>query len=291
MVIKGGVYAQPVEKPLFTFGLFADVQYCDCDNHGTRFYRSSLPKLTEAIQLFQWKGVDFVVNLGDLIDRDLSSYDTLQTIINQLECPVYHVLGNHDFSVDENYIEMIPSILSMEGRYYTFRKEKWRFIVLDGNDISTYGNIPRSANHKEAKKILQELEKREEPNAYAWNGGIGKKQYKWLEKQLTAAKKTDEKVVVLCHFPLIHDSPAFALWGNTKIMALLDRYDTAFCYFNGHAHEGGYHYANGKHYLTFKGMVEGEDNAFSVIEVYKDWIKVKGHGAEPNRILKFQHHK
>jgi hypothetical protein len=33
------------DKPLFTFGLIADVQYADCMHEGERYYRSSVKKL------------------------------------------------------------------------------------------------------------------------------------------------------------------------------------------------------------------------------------------------------
>ena len=60
-------------KPIFSFGLIADVQYCDCEPRGSRYYRSSLTKLKEAVDAFKKDSVEFIINLGDLIDKDDSS--------------------------------------------------------------------------------------------------------------------------------------------------------------------------------------------------------------------------
>jgi len=41
------------QKPLFRFGIIADVQYCPSEPEGTRYYRNSLPKLREALSYFK----------------------------------------------------------------------------------------------------------------------------------------------------------------------------------------------------------------------------------------------
>ena len=83
------------------FGVFADCQYCNCETAINRYYRNSLGKLETCIQTFnQNKKIKFVVGLGDLIDRDLSSYDSVNTILSQSKNQVYNVAGNHDFDCD-----------------------------------------------------------------------------------------------------------------------------------------------------------------------------------------------
>lgn len=56
-------------RPTLSFGLVADPQYADVDPAGTRFYRQSIGKLTEAVAHFNGCDLAFGVNLGDLIDR------------------------------------------------------------------------------------------------------------------------------------------------------------------------------------------------------------------------------
>lgn len=55
--------------PLFKIGVVTDVQYCDCDNAGSRYYRLSPDKLKQANTRFKKENVDFIINLGDFIDR------------------------------------------------------------------------------------------------------------------------------------------------------------------------------------------------------------------------------
>jgi hypothetical protein len=64
------------QKPLFSFGLIADIQYCDCDPVGTRFYRSSIDKLLEAVISLKIDSPAFVINLGDMIEKDFTSYNS-----------------------------------------------------------------------------------------------------------------------------------------------------------------------------------------------------------------------
>ena len=45
--------------------------------------------------------------------------------------------------------------LKMQETYYDFViKDKWRFIVLDGTDISTFGWDSETENFKEAKVVI-----------------------------------------------------------------------------------------------------------------------------------------
>ena len=62
------------KKPIFSFGLIADAQYSDNDHVGTRFYRLSSQKLKEAAESLKIDSVDFIINLGDIIDKDFESY-------------------------------------------------------------------------------------------------------------------------------------------------------------------------------------------------------------------------
>ncbi|MGV3559971.1 metallophosphoesterase [Larkinella arboricola] len=279
-------FSQTDAQPLFTFGVMTDVQYCDCDNAGTRHYRSSLRKLDEAVQLFNQKKVAFVTHLGDFIDHDFRSFDTLNTIIKPLKSPIRHVLGNHDFSVRQEEIARVPATMKLKGRYYSFAERNWRFIVLDGNDLSVYGNVITSKNHEQATRTLETLKAQKAPNAQTWNGGIGEKQFKWLKDELRSAAKKSEKVVILCHFPLVPANDPHTLWNHQEVKALLESYPNVRAYFNGHAHQSSYHTEKGIHYITFRGMVEQEETGFAVVEVYNDHLKIDGFAAEPDRILK-----
>ena len=70
------------QKPIFSFGIISDVQYCDCEPAGSRFYRLSADRLREAVNSFRNNSVDFIVNLGDLIDRDYESFKPVLEILD-----------------------------------------------------------------------------------------------------------------------------------------------------------------------------------------------------------------
>ena len=44
----------------------------------------------------------------------------------------------------------------------------------------------------------------------------------------------------------------------------------------------------GVHYLSMKGMVQGEDNSYSIVEIYEDRIEVKGFGRQEDRTMTFR---
>ena len=85
---------------------------------------------------FNKEDLSFVIHLGDFIDRNFSSFDEILPIYNSLNAPGYHVLGNHDFEVADEYKELVPKKLGMPSKYYDFKIKNWRFICLDGNDLS-----------------------------------------------------------------------------------------------------------------------------------------------------------
>ena len=68
-----GFAGKETEKPEVTFGVMADIQYCDCGRNWvkwTRYYRNSLNKLEKAVVELNSEDLDFVIQVGDLIDRD-----------------------------------------------------------------------------------------------------------------------------------------------------------------------------------------------------------------------------
>lgn len=278
--------AQDRAEPLFTFGVIADVQYADRDNAGTRHYRSSPAKLAAAVGVFNQQKPDFVISLGDFINNDFHSYDTLNALAGRLRMPLYHVLGNHDFAGEK---EKILSTLDLKAPYYSFVKKKWRFIILDGNDVSLYANKAGSEKHRQAARLYQKLQDEGAPNAYDWNGAVGEEQLEWLRRELAIARKKKEKVVVACHFPLYPDDVPELLWNAKEVRTLIESFPNVVAYFNGHVHVSQYFLQNHVHYVTFRGMVEEEENAFAIVSVFEDRLEdrleIKGYGKEVSRVL------
>ncbi len=254
-------YSQAQEKedrPL-TFGVLADIQYGDQDDShskaGSRCYRASLGKLTECIEDLNNRDLDFVIQLGDLIDRRREDLQPVLKIYNQAKGPRYHVVGNHCLAAGK---ETLREELGLERFYYDFTipsRKAWRFIVLDGNDPG-YGNI-------------------------------GHEQLAWLRSTLDQAAKKGEKVICFCHYAVL---PSAAVSGDhmevtEPVLKVIEDSGCVVAWFAGHAHAGGYGLQKGIHHVTFKGMVDGPINAYAIVRVLGDRLEITGFGRESNRVL------
>ena len=161
----------------------------------------------------------------------------------------------------------------------------FRFVIVDGSEISTFANPPGSPNHELATATLATMAQRGEPNAQPWNGGIDNAQYAWLEQTLARAANAGERVIVLGHFP-VYPFTDHCLWDSARFVDLLTASPAVIAYFNGHDHRGGYGELKGKHFLNFRGMVETEsDTAYARVDVWPDRLEIVGQGTEPSRTL------
>ncbi len=271
-------------KKTVTFGVVADVQYYSGKPLGTRYYAASLEKLEEALAQFNKEKVQFVVNLGDTIDHDFHGFSGVMPLFKPLKAPVYHVLGNHDFSVAPDKAEKILPALGLTESYYVFSKGNWLFVVLNGFELRF--PFPEDDTLKrESEALYTSLRAEGKEHAQRWNGGIGSEQLGFLERHLSQADETGKKAIVFCHFPILPESGG-NLWNDVEVVSLLEKHHSVKAYFCGHNHEGDYVFQNGVHYLTFQGMVETPDqNAFAFVSLRKDTIEVQGFGREPNRSL------
>ena len=282
----GQMPADQGRKPLFSFGIVTDVQYCDCDPEGTRYYRLSTGKLREAMNTFRADSVKFFVNLGDLIDRDYKSYKPVLDIIDSSGLKVYHLTGNHDYSVNDRYKKRIPvPLLSKEG-YYSFVVDHFKFIALNGNELSTYASANKT-QIKQAEDYISFLKDSGSMNAYDWNGGISTRQLGWLKDQLDDAVAKNEKVFILSHFPIFPEC-VHNLLNYKDVLALLSNYNNIIASFSGHNHSGSYGNFNMIHFVTIKGMVETEDvDSYARVDVYGNKIWITGSGMEKSQILAY----
>ncbi len=270
----------------FEIGIIADCQYCNCDSQGNRFYRRSTSKFKSAIEKFNTKNLDYTIHLGDFIDRNFESFDSVLPIWNSLKSEKFHVLGNHDFSVSDSLKSLVPVKMGLKNRYYSFIKNNWRFIVLDGNDLSYHGAISNTKK-KETDSLFNLLKNENAPNLQTWNGGLSLEQLQWIKEELIKAKNKNEHVGFYCHFPAGRNGAGHNLWNYKQFLQLIDSYDNVKFYFNGHNHNGDYLEKNSVHHLTFKGMLDTENtSAFATAKFTKDSIFIKGYGREPSRGLK-----
>tara|TARA_B100001250_G_scaffold170341_1_gene146727 strand:- start:270 stop:1202 length:933 start_codon:yes stop_codon:yes gene_type:complete len=261
-------------------GIIADCQFADQPAVGVRQYSLSDKKLEKCVDHFNSKDLDHVFHLGDFIDQKMESFDIVEPIINRLKAPFTLVLGNHDFSVSDEFKTKIPEILGLEKRYFTIKLKGWKFIILDGNDISLYAWPTGSKENDESHQIYREKYENQE----SYNGALGDNQLAWLQEELEYAEKNSESVILLCHFPIL-PVDAHVLWNSKQVLDLISSYQSVKAWFNGHNHAGDYVEYDGIHFLTFRGMVDTEENSYATVVLENDQLLISGIGREENRNL------
>ena len=273
--------------PLFRFGVVADPQYADLEPNLTlnRYPANSLAKLREAIEEFNRHELAFVVTLGDIIDREWKSFDAILPVYETLRHPKHFLLGNHDFAIAPVHLNAVSARVGMQSAYYDFGHAGYRFIVLDGNEISVFAPPEGDPRRDEARALMKALEASGATNGQRWNAAIGSTQYDWLVARLQQAKTAGEKVIVMNHYPIFPDDSHNAL-NSDRMLALLAEHDHVIAYLNGHNHAGNFGAVDGTYFVNFKGMVDTEDsNAYAIVSVYEDRLDVTGFGRETSRSL------
>eukprot|EP00924_Labyrinthula_sp_SR-Ha-C_P000993 maker-scaffold_7-snap-gene-10.20-mRNA-1 protein AED:0.21 eAED:0.21 QI:114/1/1/1/0.5/0.33/3/680/359 len=174
------------QKRIFRFGLISDIQTADIDDApnfvGTeiRHYRGALEAAKLAVQDFNLEEVDFVLQVGDIIDgqnagnygqlkgKEPQSHQAFQRIFSVLDkvhpkAMTYHSVGNHElynFSFTE-----LKSLLNRPNRhkisegdrfYFSFSPSPgWRIIQLNAYEVSIL-NQENKINFEEAKRVIKE---------------------------------------------------------------------------------------------------------------------------------------
>ena len=272
------------ENENFTIGIITDCQYCDCDVKWNRYYKKSTQRLKEAVNELNKHDLTYTIHLGDFIDKDFNSFDSITPIWNQLKSKSYHVLGNHDFEVTDSLKHLVPAKMGLKNRYYSFNTHNWKFIILDGNDLSLYGSLD-SLKINEANTMFSQKQKDSVPYAQIYNGGLSKKQMTWIKQELDLGKKSNLNIGFFNHFPA-NPIDHHNFWNTKEFLELIKEYSNVKLFMNGHNHDGAYIKKDGVHYITFKGMVDTEnESSFARVTFTKDSILIKGYGREENRRL------
>jgi len=282
----GKASAAPSAEPDLTFGLIADPQYADAEPKWGRFYRNSLVKLEEAVADFNKLPLDFIVTLGDLIDRDFASFAPVMPIYAKLTASHFPVCGNHDFEVSDEDKGKVLGAMGMEKPYYSVIRKSWRFVFIDGTDIGVWRHPSDDPRTEAAKAMLQELRATKIPHAQDYNAAVGAEQMKWIAAELDAARTSGERVILFCHYPVVPALDPHNLWNAEELVALIAKHPHAVAYMNGHNHAGNYGKSGNCHYVNFKGMVETEkESAYSVVKCFPDRLEIEGYGLEQDRAL------
>ena len=253
------------ETPVVRFGMVTDIHYADhdpdkapCGVVGRRYYRESLRKLDEAVSVFNTRGLDFAIELGDFKDDSGGREPTLAHLVRIEESfarfngPRYHLAGNHDFDciTADEFFSRIPNdgVVSKTG-YYSFERGKVKFIVLNACFDSQMR--PYSCNNP-------------------WNdANVPPEELVWFERELESAKGN---VIVFCHQRLENTAETNHIVKNAAaVRALMEKSGKVRGVITGHQHRGGMCMLNGIPYYSLRALVcdSGEGaNSFAEVAVY-----------------------
>ena len=254
-------------KPVVKFGMVTDLHYADLDPDpkpcgvvGRRYYRESLRKLNEAVKVFNARGLDFAIELGDFKDltkdvpNTLAHLEAIEAGFAKFNGPRYHVAGNHDFDClsPEEFFSRIPN----DGRitpkgYYSFVRGGITFVVLN----ACYNSQMQPYDRKNT-----------------WNdANVPPEEMVWLEGELARATGP---VIVFCHQRLEDSAePQHIVKNAAAVRAVLEKSGKVKGVITGHQHKGGANVVNGIPYYSLRALVcdSGEgNNSFAEVAVYAD---------------------
>lgn len=282
--LTGYVSAAEANKLALSFGVIADPQYADQETRGTRHYRNSLGKMKTAVSKLNRYDLKFVVTLGDVIDKNIKSFDDIMPLYKQMKAPRRFVLGNHDFSVSDHEKENVMKHLEMKNGYYSESIGDWHFIYLDSTDISTYRYPKKSPETDSARKLRTKLRTEKISKASPSSGAVGVKQLEWFSTELEKTKAEKKNVIIFNHHPVFPLGDGYNMWNDKEVVDLIAKHQHVVAFMNGHKHKGNYAVNGNCHYVNIKGMVETLDkSAYAVVKCYADRIEIDGFDTEPNR--------
>lgn len=260
-------------------GVVTDVHYSkQREDRGNRQYRASRDKFERAVQDFRDADVDMFVSLGDIIDGDIYSYDDLEALLDTLDVPVYSVMGNHDY-LDVSgspVLEQVKAKLGVSEKPFSVRYKTYRLYFLNSNTESLQA-CGRDCIMAQIYRHRLGTEFRD------WNGAMGKRQLKWLDRRLFFSDLLGERAVCFAHMPIVPEGNRFSQWDASQTAAVLLKHKSVRAYICGHHHEGRFSLIGGRiPHIMLQGMIEGPDDHHSIISFSRDSIRVIGKGAQPS---------
>lgn len=252
-------------EPLVRFGMVTDLHYADIDPDpvsrgvvGWRYYRESRRKLLDAVKVFNARGLDFAIELGDFKDDTNGSEGTLrhlesiESAFATFRGPRYHVTGNHDLDCitpQEFYARTPNDGQISETGYYAFEKAGVTFIVLN----ATYR---ADGQHWSRRNV--------------WNdANVPPVELEWLGERLAEAPGD---VYVFCHQRLDDSAESQHIVKNAaQLRTLFEVSGKVKGVFTGHQHMGGQNVVNGIPYYSLRALVHGSgegSNSFAEVAIY-----------------------
>jgi alkaline phosphatase len=272
-------------------GLLTDPHYADINPNGNRHFRDALFKVRDAVTYFNTQPLDFIAELGDLKDKHATDallttgcLGTIEGELRKANAEVAHVLGNHDMDMLSkaqflSHITNLPGAVypdnTVDKSYYSFVIRGIKFIVLDA--CFTKNNDPYKGDAAGTNYTYREAR-------------VPPKEQHWLKMELASPYP----VIILAHQLLdFWNKPAAdpdtVVLNAAEVVQILEDSGKVAAVFQGHHHAGHYSTRNGIHYVTLKGMVEGQypsSTSYAVATIDASLnITWDGFGNEPDRTL------
>lgn len=261
--LMGGALANdPKQKPVLQIGLVTDLHYADKPDKGSRCYRDTTDKLSEAVQFFNQNDLNFVVCLGDLVDK-ASSIETeilwlkkIESIFAQTRVARHYVLGNHCVATLTKE-EFASNTGASKVPHYSFDAGDIHCVILDA--CFTADGTPYGRENFDWK-----------------DSNIPEAQLEWLRADLA---KNHKPVIVFAHQRL-DDSAPHTVCNAAAVRQILESSGKVLAVFQGHSHLNDYQQIAGIHYCTLVAMIEGagsENSGYALLEVMSDYsLRLRG---------------
>jgi alkaline phosphatase len=265
------------KRPILRIGMVADVHHADHPVRGRtggpdniNLYRQSMGKFREAVERFKIEKPDFVVELGDFIDKaptleqEMEHLRNIEKVYAGVRCERHYVLGNH--CVDALNKEEFFDITEARAPHYSFDAGGFHFVILDSC-------------------FTEELEPYGRSNWDWTNANLPPDQLDWLVRDLG---KTGLPTIVLAHQRLDGDTryDVRNAAAARKIMAESGKVSAVF---QGHSHRNDYRQVDGIHYITLVAVVAGhgsENSGYSMVSLHGDAsIRIDGFRLQQNLFL------
>jgi alkaline phosphatase len=249
-------------KPNVRIGLVTDLHYADKAPAGSRHYRETLEKLSEAAERFEEDKPDCVVELGDFIDA-ADSVETEKSYLQRINRDFVRMAGKKHYVLGNHCVYTLTKAEFLEGvsqekSYYSFDAGDFHFVVLD--------SCFRSDGQPYGRKNFQWTD----PN-------IPAAEVDWLQADLQA---TSKKAIVFAHQRL-DVSSHYGVKNAPQVRKVLEESCKVLAVFQGHSHANDYKQIEGIHYCTLVAMVEGsgaDNNGYSTMDLLpNDVVRITGH--------------
>jgi len=226
-LIPGCDFGKGDDEENFSFVLINDTHLNISDNEG---YPKVVEKLRSVIHSInkeeKFPLPDFVIFNGDIIQGTKFKFlqpecEFAKSIIDELKCPYFTVLGNHEVLNTEGnprFLNPYKKTFGREKIYYSFVHNGFHFILFD--NCNSWGSVKGATINRN----------------------------EWLRKTLN--QNINNPKIIVCHIPLVsfredrilNESfgfPSYKLIGEETLEIIQDHSDKVIAVLNGHLHLTG----------------------------------------------------